>query len=303
MHKFGIILVVLTFSFSTLSHAKQENYPLSQAAIENEVANLPWETEPADYHLSKSNSSVYLPQGLALLRGDGARRFMYLSQGVEHPNIEATIINYDNLTQVTFAYQDSGYVSIDDWSEIDPDDLLEGIRKNTEKANEERIENGLPKLHVTDWLVKPVLDEKNYAAYWAILAEEGSGNVVNAVALNLGKKGFEKVTWVGTKEQYLNSDGFLETILDEHDFDQGFRYADYSTGDKVAAFGIATLVAATAGGKSKAGKTTLAAIGLAILAFMKKFFIVPIVLFFGGFWALVKKGFSSKASDHKKIGK
>ena len=116
-----------------LSYAKQENYPASQEALENEVANLPWEAEPASYQLSKSGSSLQLPDGLALLRGNSAERFMYLSQGVEFPDVEAAIVNIDNFSQVVFSYLDSGYVSIDDWSDLNPDDLLKEVKRNTIK--------------------------------------------------------------------------------------------------------------------------------------------------------------------------
>jgi len=299
MRKIGILLVTLVLATPILGYAKQANYPISQEALEDEVANLPWDVEPDSYKLSMSNSTLVLPDGLALIRGDGAERYMYLSQGVEHPGVEAAIVNVGDWTQVIFSFFDSGYVSIDDWSDLDPDYLLKEIIKNTELSNEERIKNGFPELHVVNWLVKPVLDKENDAAYWAIAAKEGDQDMVNAITLKLGRNGFEKVIWIGKQEQYSNSDSLLETMLEAHRFNKGFRYADYSIGDKVAAFGIASLVAASAGGKSKAGKTTLSAIGIAILVFMKKFIIVPIMLAFGGIWALIKRPFSRKEPDDK----
>ena len=299
MRKLGILLAVLVIAAPISSYAKQASYPASQEALENEFENLPWEAEPNSYQLSKSNSSLQLPDGLALIRGDGAERYMYLSQGVEYPGVEAAIVNVEELTQVIFSFFDSGYVSIDDWKDLDSEELLKEIKRNTELANEERGKHNLPELHVKSWLVKPVLDKENDAAYWAISLREGDQNMVNAITLKLGRNGFEKVIWVGNQDQYSNSDGLLETMLEAHRFNQGFRYADYSIGDKVAAFGIASLVAVSAGGKSKAGKTTLSAIGIAILVFMKKFIIVPIMLVFGGLWALIKKPFSRKAQDDK----
>jgi len=292
-------LVTLVTLVPMLSYAKQENYPATKETLENEVASLPWEAESTSYQLSKSNSSLQLPNGMVLLRGSGAERYMYLTQGVEYPDVEAAIVNVNNYAQVIFSYHDSGYVSIDDWDEINPSDLLKEVKNNTVIANKERSKLGLPELHVMDWLTMPVLDKKSDAAYWAISLMEDGENMVNAITLKLGKNGFEKVVWVGNAEQYLNSDGMLEAMLNAHKFNQGFRYADYSIGDNVAAFGIATLVAASAGGKSKAGKTTLAAIGIAILAFMKKFIIVPIILVFGGFWALIKRPFSRKAKNNR----
>jgi uncharacterized membrane-anchored protein len=48
-------------------------------------------------------------------------------------------------------------------------------------------------------------------------------------------------------------------MLRSHSFDSGYRYKDYRTGDKIASYGIATLVAATVGGK------IVKASGLAVL--------------------------------------
>jgi uncharacterized membrane-anchored protein len=220
---------------------------------------------------------------------------MYLNQGVEYPNAEAAILNVDENTQIIFEYFDSGYVDIDDWSELDPDDLLKAIKENTKIANKSRVKNGIGAVHVKDWLVEPSLDKENNAAYWAISVTDAGQEVVNTITLKLGKEGYEKLIWVGPKELYSNSDGLLDTMLEGHKFDQGFQYADYSIGDKVAAFGIASLVAVTAGGKSKTAKATLSAIGIAILLFLKKFIIVPIVIAFGVLWAFIKKVFSKKA--------
>jgi uncharacterized membrane-anchored protein len=299
MRKIGILLAVLVLAVPILSYAKQANYPASQEALGNEVENLPWETEEKSYQLSNSNSSLQLPEGFALIRGDGSERYIYLSQGFEYPGVEAVIVNPKDLTQVIFSFYDSGYVKIDDWNNLDPNELLEVIKRNTEINNKERIKHNLPELHVKNWLVKPVLDKENDAVYWAISAKAGERNTVNAITLKLGKNGFEKFIWVGNYDKYSNSDGLLKTMLEAHKFNQGFRYADYSIGDKIATVGIASLVAISAGGKSKAGKTTLSAIGIAILVFMKKIIIVPIMLVFGGLWALIKKSFSRKTPDDK----
>lgn len=297
MNKAGVLLAILMLTLPSLSHAKQAPYPSTQEALEKEFQNLPWQIEPGTYQLSKSNSTLDLADGLGFLTGESAERYMYLSQGVEHVDVDAVVFDIEEYSQVIFSYTDPGYVSIDDWGEVNPDELLKEIIKNTEIGNKARQENGLAELRVTDWLVKPVLDKKNDAAYWAISLKEGERNIVNAITLKLGRSGFEKVVWVGETKQYSDSDNLLEAMLEGHSFNNGFRYADYSFGDKIAAFGIASLVATSAGGKSKAVKSTLAVIGLALLGILKKFIIIPIVLVIGGLWTLVKRPFSRKVQD------
>lgn len=67
---------------------------------------------------------------------------------------------------------------------------------------------------------------------------------------------------------------FLHAMIDSHSYDEGFRYADYVEGDKLAGFGIGALVTATAVG-SKPGKGVIAAIvGGAVLIAKKAWFVV-----------------------------
>ena len=96
MCKSRILLAALMIAVTSISYAKQANYPATQEALENEFANLPWEAESISYQLSKSNSALQLPDGLMLLREDGAERYMYLSQGSEYPGVEAVIVKVDN---------------------------------------------------------------------------------------------------------------------------------------------------------------------------------------------------------------
>ncbi len=72
-----------------------------------------------------------------------------------------------------------------------------------------------------------------------------------------------------------------------------FQYADFGAGDKVAAFGIASLVATTAGGKSTITKTTAAA-GATALVLLKKFLFIPILLAFVAITKFFRGLFSSR---------
>lgn len=96
--------------------------------------------------------------------------------------------------------------------------------------------------------------------YWALEAkDEGNGrSFVNSIALRLYLKGYDT-----SKDCYVASGGKLELLLDSHRYEEGFRYSEYKSGDKVAKYGIAALAAASVGGK------VIKATGL--LVFMKKY--------------------------------
>ena len=189
-----------------------------------------------------------------------------------------------------FAYVDSGFVSLDDWTEIDPKQLLEGFRKGAEEDNEYRRCHNGEEIHVIDWIQEPTLDRSISTVYWAIEVEGGTGErVVNSMALRLGRKGFELLNWVTDNASYKHFGGDLDVMLRAHSFDAGFHYSDRISSDKVASYGIAGLVAATVG--AKFGKAAV----IGGLGLLKAFKGVIAACFAGLFYFL--KGLFKRGSD------
>ena len=271
----------------------EQAYPSTPAALDQELSNLPWEFEAITYPLAKSGSTLQLPEGLRLVRGAAARRLLFLTQGTEFPDAEAYLFDPVDETQVILAHVETGYVTLDDWDTLDNDDLLRVIKEKTAEANGARRAHGISPLEIKGWLDQPRLDRHTATAYWSLLAQEeteqGTQRTVNATALKLGRYGFEQLTWVGSIDQYMGSKTSLPQIIKAHNYDLGTGYADYSIGDRLAGFGIASLVAVAAGGESKAGKSILAVIVAVILAFAKKFIILPIMVAVGAVWGLFAK--------------
>jgi uncharacterized membrane-anchored protein len=92
---------------------------------------------------------------------------------------------------------------------------------------------------------------------WAFEAKEDDSIViVNSVALALARDGFEKLTWIGSKDAL--GDGLLNVGLGSFSLPPGKQYSDFKAGDTVAEYGIAGLVAVVLGAKV-AGKIGLLA--------------------------------------------
>jgi uncharacterized membrane-anchored protein len=160
------------------------------------------------------------------------------------------VVDADFKNIILFSSCKEGYVSLDAWNEIDPKELIETISENTEKENIERQKIGGGELHAVGWMQEPTLDKHTNTIFWAIEAmSPDEGNIVNSVAIRLGREGYERITWISKKASYVPFGGDLDVMLRAHSFDPGFRYTDYTPGDKIASYGIATLVAATVGGK------------------------------------------------------
>lgn len=247
--------------------------------------SLDWKHD-GNHKLPFSNSTISLPKDHHLVIGEDARVLDAMNGNFRNECIEAVTFNDTYNSMVIFLSINEGYVSLNDWNKINAETMLKEISERTEEENKERKIQKLEEIHVIDWLQKPLLNTKKNTVSWAIEAErEGGERFVNSVAIKLGRLGYEKLIWVTDKSQYIPENGELDLLMNAHKFDRGFRYKDFTKGDKVAKYGIASLVAATVGAK------ILKATGLIIL--IKKIGAV-VIAFFAALFYKIRKLFKKK---------
>jgi uncharacterized membrane-anchored protein len=258
--------------------ADQGAYPQTDEERTAAFDALTWRDEARAYALDRSHAHVTLSQGKVLLLGSDAERFSWLISGVEFPGTEA-VLGYESgdSAVVYYEWRDEGYVNDSDWSEVDGDDLLAQYKETTAASNEERAKNGFAPMEVVGWLQPPAYDSASRTVTYAMELKDKDSHWANAVALRLGRTGYTEFTWAGSIES-LQSNGnhpeLLRIALDTHEFDEGYRYTDFQEGDKVAAYGIAGLVATALGLKFSKG---LIAALIAFLVAGKKI-IIPVAL-------------------------
>lgn len=212
-------------------------------------SSLDWKSAGA-YPLPLSNSTLTLPQEHVVLLGKDADAMRVFWGNASSHDLEAITLTEERSEPVIFRFYSEGYISLADWSAVDAKALLQSYLENTERENKEREKKGLESLHVLGWMQEPTLDKETNTVYWAIEAVAGKDDhFVNAFALRLGRFGYEELVWITDKNSYIPKGGELDLMLQAHSFEEGFRYADYVSGDKVAAYGIASLVAASIGVK------------------------------------------------------
>lgn len=270
----ALVGAVTLFLAATTASAEQAPYPATQEAYDAEVAKFRWTKGSGDYTLGDSHAQVSLPEGIEMLTGADAERMAYLFNGIELPETVALARSRTSDAIIYVDYFAEGFVTDDDWSDLDADALLKDIRAGTEAANDERASNGFAPMHTVGWLIPPTYDAEKNMARWAIELEENGERFANIQVIKLGRHGYHQITWAGPVHGADGTPRFLQAMIDSHSYDDGFRYADYVEGDKLAGFGIGALVAASAIG-SKSGKGVIAAIiGGAILIAKKAWFVV-----------------------------
>lgn len=174
-------------------------------------------------------------------------------------------------------YDADGYVSDADAASIDYDELLQNIKDSVNENNTERQKQGFDAIHLIGWASPPRYDQPAHAMHWA--RDLVFGNDMTALhTLNysvrvLGREGVFQFNFVAGLDQLKEIQAAIPTVTKLVEFDKGMAYTDYVDGDKMAAYGMAGMIAAGAGAKV-AAKVGLLAVGL---AFLKKIGFVLII--------------------------
>ena len=150
-------------------------------------------------------------------------------------------------------------------------------------------------------MFEPKLSENNYAYYsYEVLWNDGNKSLETKI-LSFGRKGYHDISLVKKLDKNFNPKEFEEMAIEfanTINFKEGYRYADYKSGDKTAAVGIGSLVAGTLGVKALAKAGVLAK----LLGFAAKFWwiILAPLVFLGG---LLNKKSSSRETVSSKTPK
>ncbi|MDK4714753.1 DUF2167 domain-containing protein [Rhizobium sp. CNPSo 4039] len=181
-------------------------------------------------------------------------------------------------------YDGSGYVSDEDAASTDYDDLLKNIQDAIKEANPERERQGFDPITLVGWAEPPRYDKATHALHWArdlIFGKDpNAGHTLNYSVRVLGREGVTELDFVAGLDQLQEINAAIPNVINTVQYDSGKRYADFTNGDKIAAYSMAGMIAAGAGVKVAAKLGLLAVVlgffksfGVALLA-MKKGLIV-----------------------------
>jgi uncharacterized membrane-anchored protein len=193
----------------------------------------------------------------------------------------------DNSWAVVVTYEEDGHVKDDDAEKINYTELLADMKKSTAEESVERKKEGYGSIALIGWAAPPKYDSAGKKLYWA-QELEFNGNTNHTLNYNiriLGRKGVLVLNAIAAQKDLALIEAATPEILSAVSFNPGNRYADFDAStDKVAAYGIAALVAG--GIAAKAGLFKVLWIGL--LAF-KKFIIIGAIALSGLAVRLYKK--------------
>jgi uncharacterized membrane-anchored protein len=171
---------------------------------------------------------------------------------------------------VTMDYEPSGYIKDDDAKEWDADELLQNLKDGTEAANEHRRDIGVTELEVTRWVERPAYDAQAHRLVWSAEAREKGvaeqDPTVNYNTYVLGRQGYVSLNLITNSSTVESDKPAAHQLLEAVNFNNGKRYDDFNEStDKVAAYGLASLV----GGLAAKKLGLLAGLGVLIAKFAK----------------------------------
>ena len=231
---------------------------------ETEFYNLNWSNldNPKNHwtEIPGSNSEVNILENEIYLKGqrdiNAFSQLLFNEPANENVMLIVEDSSYDYTIYIN--YLNDGYVSKADWNS-NPKELLKEM-KETSKSDVKDVK----------WVFEPRLSKNNYAYYsYEVLWDNGDKSLETTI-LSFGRNGYHNISLVKKIDENFNAKEFEEMAIafaDTITFKEGYRYADYKSGDKTAAVGIGSLVAGTLGVKAlaKAGALTK------LLGFLVKF--------------------------------
>jgi len=275
--------------------AREEQAKAIRAAIAKAMVR-----GPASVAL-RDQATLSLPEGFGFIPQKEAAAFMKLVGNRTGDEFMGMLVPLGSSADgkggqwfVSLDYYPAGYIKDDDAKHWDSDKLLQNLKDGTEAGNAERISAGIAPIMVTRWIQAPLYEAGSRRLTWSAEVKNKDGAdadpTINYNTYVLGREGYialNLVTATSTVDQDKTEAGKLLSAVD---FKSGKRYSDFnSSTDKVAAYGLAALVAGVAA--KKLG--LIALIGAAVLKF-SKVIIIAVVAFGAGISRWLKARFGKK---------
>ncbi len=248
---------------------------------------------PAPVEL-KNQASLALPEHFGYVPRKEAAEWMRVMGNSTDESFLGLVVPLNDAQAhwfVTLHYEPSGYIKDDDAkTNWDAGKLLQSLKDGTESGNAQRAELGLPAIVVSRWIEPPAYDASTHRLVWAAEATLKVGAdpdpSVNYNTYVLGRDGYislDLVTDVSTVEKDKAAARMLLGLVS---YNKGKDYGDFnSSTDKVAAYGLAALVAGVA-----AKKLGMLALFGAFFVKFAKLIIVAVV----AFGAAISKWFKAR---------
>ena len=204
--------------------------------------NINWAQGPTIAKLGDA-ASLSIPYGYQFASADDSRTLLEMMGNPTSGRELGIVTPADGAWFVVFEFSDIGFVKDDEKDSLDASAILETITEGNDAANEERERRGWPTLTILGWEQAPFYDPQSNNLEWAIRGQSVEGMVINYNTRLLGRHGVMEVSLVVDPDKLQASLPQFKNLLANYSYDAGQRYAEFTSGDKIAQYGLAALVA------------------------------------------------------------
>ncbi len=229
--------VTLGLSLSWGAYAQPSSQD-QEAAMTKAIEALSWSTSGSGN--IDNMATVKIPEGYGFLGDKDTNKLLQMYGNL--PEEGRYLIAPKSLDWfAVFSYDDSGYVKDDE--KIDAKALMKSMLEGDVESNKERKKLGLDAMYTDGWQVEPHYDTATKRLEWGVrLRDESGGKVINYTSRILGRSGVMSATLVADSETLAQDTQAFKQVLNGFAYKNGSSYAEFKSGDKVAAVGLGALV-------------------------------------------------------------
>lgn len=256
-HTFLFSLLLSGFVHAAEKSAKTEPAATPPAAVDApksreealQRAGVKMVAGPSTVALGKV-AELKLPAGHHFVGPDSLDKFYELTQNMRSGKEVGLVITPD--WTLVFAYDDIGYVKDEEKDKLDGNALMKAMSEGQEAANEERKRRNWDQIRLAGWATAPHYDGKTNHLKWAINLTSSQDNFkevwINESIRLLGRGGVMNITLASDQPGFKAAEAQVDKLLAENfSYVSGQKYAEFKSGDKVAAIGLSALVLGGAG--------------------------------------------------------
>jgi uncharacterized membrane-anchored protein len=196
-------------------------------------------------------ATINVPEGYFFLDPAATKRFLEENQNIPDGDELGTLLRANPDTGdywfAVFSYSDIGHVKDDEKDSIDAAALMKNMQSGSREANAERQKRGWAAINLEGWHQPPFYNSTTHNLTWATrLNSEGETSINHSIRL-LGRTGLMSAQLVAEPSNIDASITEFDQVLSSYAFNEGFKYAEFRQGDKIAAYGLTALIAGGAG--------------------------------------------------------
>lgn len=278
------IIFLVTFNQINIVYAAQSELDKNQTEEEmfQRLTNIIQASQIGPIKIPLADQAILnLPNGYCFIPPKEAADLNKLIGNSFDPNLMGMIIS-DDLEfkwHIAITFSKVGYIREDEAKDLNADELLNIIKENTAKSNEERVKKGFSPLEVQGWIESPIYNSSKHQLIYSILADnKSSEKTVNYNSDVLGREGYINFNLVTSNSLVLENKIHIHKTIASVDYNEGKRYENFvESTDHVAKYGLAALITGVVA--KKAG--LLAVIGIFAVKMWKLLILIPVALFAG----------------------